>query len=289
MPLAAGNPEAIEIPQTESGRLKAVLFRPEGTGPFPAVVGLHNCTGLNNRSGAMGARYRDWGQRLAKAGFVVLFPDSNGSRGLGSQCGVRKRPAARRPRARRRRQRRPRLAAIAIVGRADRVSLLGWSNGAIAALWAVRRAPQAKDGARFPFRGRALSGLPAAQQRRLERAGADADPDRARRRPGLGRDLPADGGGRARPQRAGRDPRLSRRAPRLRPSEPAAAGAHRPGVFGRRQRPRATAAPIRPPAPTRSSACRRGWRGSESVPTARTPRPHGSASRCRRAISSAGR
>src|SRR5438445_8233609 len=43
--LAAGNPEAIEIPQKEGGRLKAMLFRPEGPGPFPAVVALHNCTG----------------------------------------------------------------------------------------------------------------------------------------------------------------------------------------------------------------------------------------------------
>jgi hypothetical protein len=47
--LAAGNPEAVEIPQNgRGGRLKALLFRPEGQGPFPAVVALHNCTGLNN-------------------------------------------------------------------------------------------------------------------------------------------------------------------------------------------------------------------------------------------------
>src|SRR5438874_10120202 len=82
--LAAGNPEAIEIPQKEGGPLKAMLFRPEGQGPFPAVVGLHNCTGLSNRAGTFGARYRDWGERLSKAGYVVLMPDSNGSRGAGS-------------------------------------------------------------------------------------------------------------------------------------------------------------------------------------------------------------
>src|ERR1700712_968352 len=89
--LAAGNPEAIEIPQKESGRLKALLFRPEGQGPFPAVVALHNCTGLSNSAGVVGARYRDWGERLAKNGFAVLMPDSNGSRGIGSQCNVRAR------------------------------------------------------------------------------------------------------------------------------------------------------------------------------------------------------
>ena len=94
------------------------------------MVGLHDCTGLTNRSGAIGARYRDWGQRLAKAGFVVLFPDSHGSRGLGSQCGLRQRAL---------RVERERVA-DADAARASgcstspgsspaRVSLLGWSNG----------------------------------------------------------------------------------------------------------------------------------------------------------------
>jgi dienelactone hydrolase len=139
---AAGNPEAVEFPQSENGRLKAMLFRPEGNGPFPAVIGLHNCTGLNNRSGVMGARYRDWGQRLARAGFIVLFPDSHGSRGLGSQCGVRKQPV----RVERERVADANAARIWLQQQswvvADRVSLLGWSNGGIAALWAVRARTQ---------------------------------------------------------------------------------------------------------------------------------------------------
>src|SRR5258708_11385656 len=87
--LAAGNPEVVEIPQKEGSRLKAMLFRPEGQGPFPAVVALHNCTGLNNAAGTLGARYRDWGERLARNGYVVLMPDSHGSRGVGSQCATR--------------------------------------------------------------------------------------------------------------------------------------------------------------------------------------------------------
>ena len=149
--LAAGNPESVEIPQKDGGRLKAVLFRPDGQGPFPAVVGLHNCTGLINAAGAVGSRYRDWGQRLSKGGYAVLLPDSNGSRGLGSQCSS----TARAIRADRER------AADADAARAwlqtqswvaaDRVSLLGWSSGAIAALWAVRARPQpeAKNGPDF--------------------------------------------------------------------------------------------------------------------------------------------
>jgi dienelactone hydrolase len=146
---AAGNPETIEIPRDENLKLKAVLYRPEGAGPFPAVIGLHNCTGLNNNAGVMGTRYRDWGQRLANAGFAVLFPDSNGSRGLGSQCGAN-------PRSLRVDHER---VADAMAARAwlqqqswvaaDRVSLLGWSSGAIAALWAVRARTQIQDGPDF--------------------------------------------------------------------------------------------------------------------------------------------
>ena len=136
---AAGviEPQPVEIPSGDV-RLKAMLYRPAGDGPFPAVVGLHNCTGLLNRAGRMGARYSDWSERLVKNGFAVLLPDSNASRGLGSQCGGRSR-AARVDRE---------IVADANAARvwlqaqpwvaADRVSLLGWSSGGIAALWAVR-------------------------------------------------------------------------------------------------------------------------------------------------------
>lgn len=148
---AAGNPETVEIVRADGGKLKAVLFRPEGAGPFPAVIGLHNCTGLSNASGRLGARYRDWGERLAKDGFAVLFPDSNGSRGLGSQCGVNPQTL---------RTDRERVA-DAVAARtwlqqqpwavAERVSLLGWSSGAISALWAVRaRAQVQADGQAQP-------------------------------------------------------------------------------------------------------------------------------------------
>ncbi|HEY4748351.1 MAG TPA: hypothetical protein VIH38_12320, partial [Steroidobacteraceae bacterium] len=40
----AATPETIDI-QRDDGALKAVVFRPEGAGPFPAVVGLHGCAG----------------------------------------------------------------------------------------------------------------------------------------------------------------------------------------------------------------------------------------------------
>jgi dienelactone hydrolase len=148
---AAGNPEAVEIPGSGAVKLKALLFRPDGNGPFPAVIGLHNCTGLNNTSGVLGTRYRDWSQRLVKDGYVVLLPDSNASRGVGSQCGVRSRDV----RADRERVADANAARAWLQSQAwivpDRVSLLGWSSGAIGALWAVRAQPLAgaKDGPDF--------------------------------------------------------------------------------------------------------------------------------------------
>ena len=137
--------EQVEIPRGDA-TLDAVLYRPEGPGPFPAVVALHGCDGVVSRSGKVGANYADWGERLAAAGFLVLFPDSFGSRGLGSQC----RASDRRVRAfvervddaaaaRRWLQRQPYVIK-------DRVSLLGWSNGAIATLWAVQPRKMRRDG-----------------------------------------------------------------------------------------------------------------------------------------------
>jgi len=135
---------AVEIPR-DGGVLKSILFKPEGAGPFPTVVALHACGGLFTRSSAIATRYRDWAEHLVKAGFVVLFPDSYGSRGLGPQCGVRQR-AARTDHER---------VADANAARhwlqtqsyvtPGHVALLGWSSGAITALWTVRRAARPKD------------------------------------------------------------------------------------------------------------------------------------------------
>src|SRR5262245_17353733 len=72
--------------------LTGVLYHPEGSGPFPAVVALHGCGGVNGRSGSLSARHADWADRLVAAGFIVLFPDSFGSRGAtGQQCTTRDR------------------------------------------------------------------------------------------------------------------------------------------------------------------------------------------------------
>jgi dienelactone hydrolase len=59
--------------------LPAVLLKPEGAGPFPAVVILHDCSGLGPRSS--GAPMR-WGRLLAGSGYVVVMADSFTPRGF---------------------------------------------------------------------------------------------------------------------------------------------------------------------------------------------------------------
>jgi dienelactone hydrolase len=140
----AAAPEPVDI-ASEPIALKGFLYRPEGQGPFPAIVAMHGCDGLAAQA-PIPERYRDWGERLAGAGFVVLFPDSFGARGLGPQCNASTRSQ---------RSGRDRVVDADAARRwlqqqayvaSDRVSLVGWANGAVAALWTVRPRTAQKDG-----------------------------------------------------------------------------------------------------------------------------------------------
>jgi dienelactone hydrolase len=53
-------------------------MRPAGAGPFPAVVMLHDCSGLGPRSSGSPKR---WGKILVDEGYVVVIPDSFSPRG----------------------------------------------------------------------------------------------------------------------------------------------------------------------------------------------------------------
>ncbi len=85
-PLAA--PHEVDIPSGHSV-LHAQLYKPEGPGPFPVVIALHDCDGLAGRSEPVLPRYRDWAEQLLRDGHAVLLPDSYGSRELGPQCRAR--------------------------------------------------------------------------------------------------------------------------------------------------------------------------------------------------------
>lgn len=135
--------ERVELPSGDV-KLHAVLYRPPGLGPFPAVVALHTCDGLSDGE-SVDPRYAEWGERLAAAGFAVLFPDSFGSRGVTGQCSQRQRPVrASQIRINDARAARDWLQTQPwVIG--DRVSLLGWSHGATTALWTIRRRGNSGD------------------------------------------------------------------------------------------------------------------------------------------------
>ena len=134
-PLAA--PSQVDIP-SGNGILHAQLYKPEGSGPFPVVIALHGCGGLGGRSEPVQLRYRDWAEQLLKGGKAVLLPDSYGSRELGPQCRAKEHKI----RARRERVEDIMASRQWLVEQPwaahDRISLLGWANGASALLWAVR-------------------------------------------------------------------------------------------------------------------------------------------------------
>jgi dienelactone hydrolase len=130
-------PQQVDIPAPE-GVLHAELYKPEGGGPFPTAIALHGCGGLGGHSEAVLPRYRDWAERLLKTGHAVLLPDSYGSRGIGPQCRVKERKVrARRERVEDVVAARQWLLQQPWVAR-DRISLIGWANGASTLLWAVR-------------------------------------------------------------------------------------------------------------------------------------------------------
>jgi dienelactone hydrolase len=131
------SPRQVDIP-SDGGTLHAQLYKPEGDGPFPVVIALHGCGGLAGHSEPVQTRYRDWAEQLLKGGTAVLLPDSYASRELGPQCRVKERRIlARRERVADIMASREWLVQQPWAAR-DRISLIGWANGASALLWAVR-------------------------------------------------------------------------------------------------------------------------------------------------------
>lgn len=117
--------------------LDGYLAKPEGAGPFPAVVMMHGCGGLLTKSGRVQTNLAAWAGRLADWGYVALAVDGFTPRGIREICTLKKRPISEfddRPH--------DAYAGLAflrtlsyVVG--DRIALAGWSNGAMAALSAV--------------------------------------------------------------------------------------------------------------------------------------------------------
>jgi dienelactone hydrolase len=110
-------------------KLTAHLSRPEGAAPRPAVVLMHGCSGLLDNKGRIFGLFRAWQRALVVQGYITLTVDSASSRGFGQTCSAgpnritmwRDRP-------------KDAYAALQYLQaqpfvRADRVGLMGWSQG----------------------------------------------------------------------------------------------------------------------------------------------------------------
>ena len=131
--------ETVHFAGSDGVTLAAQLFRPQGTPRPPSIVALHGC------GGPFPSRDAQWAETLTRSGHVVLFPDSFGSRGLGSQCTTKQRDVT--PSGLRRQDAFAAASWLAAQpGMPGGIALLGWSNGASTVLAAARKAPDQPAG-----------------------------------------------------------------------------------------------------------------------------------------------
>jgi dienelactone hydrolase len=112
--------------------LKGRLTKPEGSGPFPAVVLLHGCGGLSPR------RDNRWVERLTRWGYLTLQVDSFGPRGISSVCTYNSKDSI--DIVQRRIQdaydAQAYLAGLTFVD-ANRIAVMGWSHGGLITLESI--------------------------------------------------------------------------------------------------------------------------------------------------------
>jgi dienelactone hydrolase len=112
--------EMVEFKGKDQEIVRGRLTKPEGKGPFPAVILLHGCLGIDQH-------YNVWAKRLGSWGYVALQMDSFGRGGKLNICG----PPSRR--AQDLCDARSYLLSLSYVDR-ERIGLMAWSQGAASAL-----------------------------------------------------------------------------------------------------------------------------------------------------------
>lgn len=81
----AARAQSVSFPSIATGSAAAGLeitgwiYKPDGAGPFAAVILAHSCSGSGNHTAS-------WGKLLAGWGYLVLAPDSFGPRGESQVC-----------------------------------------------------------------------------------------------------------------------------------------------------------------------------------------------------------
>lgn len=153
VPLGAGGaqlPETVHFPSRDGKtELLGYLWKPQGTGPRPAVVMLHGRAGPHSAAAkgiyaaaTLSRRHKSWGEFWAERGYIALHVDSFGPRGYARGFPIHS--YKNRPPAVSEQTVRPLDAygALEYLRRrgdviADRIGVQGWSNGAMALLAAL--------------------------------------------------------------------------------------------------------------------------------------------------------
>lgn len=141
--------KGITLPDAKPLTVLGRLYRPEGDGPFPAVVLLHGSPGVWTWDDL-------WAERLRSWGYVVLNVDSMTPRGLyphntgagTTETGLTKRYVGAFPRSLDALGARAYLAAQPFVA-PDRIAALGMSEGGTTAMYVVSPRDKAADAGRF--------------------------------------------------------------------------------------------------------------------------------------------
>lgn len=76
---AVSGPSITTMASGVAEQIPVNVSKPDGAGPFPAIVIMHDCSGLGPRSSGAPGR---WAKELVARGYVVGIPDSFTTRGL---------------------------------------------------------------------------------------------------------------------------------------------------------------------------------------------------------------
>ena len=108
--------------------LTGKLTKPQGDGPFPAIVCLHGCGGISRRD-------NHWVERLSNWGYVALQVDSFGPRGRSNIC-TDGRLIAPATRAQDAHDAKALLTGLPFVNK-DKIGVMGWSHGGWTTIHAI--------------------------------------------------------------------------------------------------------------------------------------------------------
>jgi len=136
--IACATTTSVTFKGSDALTLKGTLIKPEGNGPFPAVVLLHGCEGMGE---AGSDSYNRWASRLKSWGYLTLQVDSFGPRGDSFICSnddLMKKYVPKR--AMDAHDAQSYLAGLRFVD-PKRIAVVGWSHGALSVIAAVSEMP----------------------------------------------------------------------------------------------------------------------------------------------------